>query len=236
MGLAHLGGPVGRLTRVSARRQAPRLQPAEAMLAGLDAAIAVEAAGVTLVGVARRRGADGELELGAEVERFLEAAQCQDEAHYHFLLSIGAVPPEAFALPEGGLGDREGVLRTMIGLEELSIGVHMAAARRFAEEGEPGLVEVAYQMGAVDGGHGAVARALLGVTPANDRAFARWRFAEAAEAGEALAELGFGEDGEGGVAFPGPIERRCAGVFGLVPETTDDALRPRPAVGTPVPR
>ena len=227
-----MGGWSARLT---VGRGAAARQPSEATLAGLDAAITVEAAGVTFVGVVRQRGANGELDLGPEATRFLEAAQCQDEAHYHFLLSVGAVPREtAFSLPAAGLADREGVLQTLTELEAIGVGVYMAAARRFAEEAEPRLVEIAYQMGAVDAQHHALARYQLGARPANDRAFARWRFVEAADAAAALAELGFG-DGEDAVAFPGPVARLCAGVFGLVPETTEDALVPLPPVGTPVP-
>ena len=229
-----MSGAVGWVAGAVGWQAAPAAQ-ADARQAGLDAAITVEAVCVTFVGVARQRGATGDLDLGPEAVRFLRATQCQDEAHYHFLASIGAQPrATAFALPERGLTDRAGFFQALIDLEAIGVGVHMAAARRFATEGDPRLVEVAYAMGAVDAQHLALTRSLLGVSPANDRAFARWRFVEMAEAAAALAVAGFGEGGAGAVAFPGPVARLCAGVFGLVPETTDDALLPRPAVGTPV--
>ena len=210
-------GVVGRVLGVA--------QGAAELQAGLDAAITVEAAVVTFVGVARDRGVAGSLDLGPEVVRFLRAAQCADEAHYHFLASIGAVPEATeFAMPEDALGDRESFLRTLSDLEAIGVGAHMAVARRVAELGDPHLVEIAYQMGAVDAQHQALARYLAGAFPANDRAFARWRFAEPAEAGAALRGTGFLDAADELVAFPGPVDRVCRGVFGLVPETTEDAL------------
>ena len=224
-------GVVGRVLGVA--------QGAAELQAGLDAAITVEAAVVTFVGVARDRGVTGSLDLGPEIVRFLRAAQCADEAHYHFLVSIGATPETtAFAMPEIALVDRESFLRVLAELEAIGVGAHMAVARRLGELGDPRLVEIAYQMGAVDAQHQALARHLAGAVPANDRAFARWRFAEPAEAGAALRETGLLDAAEETVAFPGPVDRVCRGVFGLVPETTEDALAfaaPAGAAATPVP-
>ena len=164
----------------------------------------------------------------------LRDSQCQDEAHYHFLESVGATPTAlAFSIPSSALADEIGLLETLIELNAISVGAYMAAARQFAELGGPRLVEIAYQMGAVDAQHEALARYLLGDRPANNRAFARWRFVELTEAGDALAAAGLLDDEGETVAYPGPVARVCRGVFGLVPATTDDALRPDPPVGTP---
>jgi len=221
-----VGQGITRLARTS--------QEASDLQASLDAAITVEAACVTFVGVARQRGVEGGLELGPELVRFLRASQCEDEAHYHFLASVGAAETAtAYSIPERGLADRAGFVEALIALEAISVGAYMAAARRFAELGEPRLVEVAYQMGAVDAQHEALSRHLLGIRPANDRAFARWRFVDITEAGAALASLGF-VGGSETYVFPGPVDRFCRGVFGLVPATTDDALITLPPVGTPV--
>ena len=215
-------------------RPARMAQDTEELQAGLDAAITVEAACVTFVGVARQRAVEGGLELDPDTVRFLRASQCEDEAHYHFLASLGAAETAAaYSIPERGLADGDGFLETLIALEAISVGAYMAAARRLAELGEARLVEIAYQMGAVDAQHEALARHLLGVRPANDRAFAKRRFVDLAEAADALATIGFVGGGET-YAFPGPVDRLCRGVFGLVPETTEDALIPPPAVGTPV--
>lgn len=211
----------------------------EALQDGLDACGTLQAVKVTYVGVARQLGAEGVLDLGPEVVRFLRAAQCQDEAHYHFFQTLGTVAiASAFAMPAGSLVNREAFLRTLIELEAIAVGASMAMARRFAEYADFNLVETAYQMGAVDAQHEALARHLLGARPANNRAFARWRYLDLLEVEDALFETGFLDEGDDLVAYPGPVARQCGGVFGLVPETTDDALRllvPAPAapIATP---
>lgn len=197
----------------------------EALQDGLDACCTVQAIKVTFVGVARQLGAEGVLDLGAETVRFLRAAQCQDEAHYHLFQQLGATAiAPAFAMPAGSLVDRAVFLRTLIELEAIAVGASMAMTRTFAEYADVDLVETGYQIGAVDAQHQALARHLLGERPANDRAFARWRFIELLEVEDALFETGFLAEGEDLIAFPGPVARNCAGVFGLVPETTADAL------------
>ncbi|MBA2520656.1 MAG: ferritin-like domain-containing protein [Chloroflexia bacterium] len=201
---------------------------------GLDACCTLQAAAVTFAGVARQLGADGGLDLGPETVRFLRAAQCQDEAHYHVYQQLGARAfVTEFAMPAGSLASREAFLRTLIELEEIAVGAAMAMARRFAEYADFNLVEIAYQMGAVDAQHQALARHLLGERPANERAFARWRFFDLLEVEDALFDSGFLDGGDDLIAFPGPVARNCAGVFGLVPETTDDARRLLPPAETP---
>ena len=210
------------------------MQEAGDVRAAVNAAMTAEAAAVTFVGKARQRGANGELDLGPAIVRFLRASQCADEAHYHFFAAIGAVPLATdFSVPPGGLAGPAGFLQALIAVEEICVGAAMALARRFAELGDLRLVEIAYQIGAVDAQHQALARYFLEAVPASDRAFARWRFVDAAEAADALVEAGF-LDGPGEtVAFPGPVERLCEGVFGLVPETTDDVLNAPPPIIAP---
>jgi hypothetical protein len=85
-------------------------------------------------------------------------------------------------------------------------------------------------MGIVEAQHLVLSHALVGVTPANDRAFARWLYVDAAEAADSLAALGL-IDGSGDAAvFPGPVDRLCRGIFGLTPVTTSQMTRPRPAI------
>ncbi|MGH2603245.1 MAG: hypothetical protein ACRDJ9_28160 [Dehalococcoidia bacterium] len=196
----------------------------EALQDGLDACCTLQAATVTFIGVARQLGADGVLDLGPETVRFLRAAQCQDEAHYHFYQRLGARAfVTEFAMPAGSLADRDAFLQTLIELEGIAVGAGMALARRFAEYADFNLVEIAYQMGAVDAQHLALARHLLGAVPANERAFAEWRYFDLLEVEDALYDSGFVDEGDDLIAFPGPVARNCAGVFGLVPKTTDDA-------------
>lgn len=198
---------------------------AEALQDGLIACCTLQAATVTYVGVARQLGADGVLDLGADTVRFLRASQCQDEAHYHFYQQLGVESfTSAFAMPAGSLASREAFLRTLIELEEIAVGASMAMARQLAAYADVDLVEIAYQMGAVDAQHQALARYLLGERPANDRAFARWRFVDLLDVENALYDTGFVDETDDLIAFPGPVARHCAGVFGLVPETTTDAL------------
>lgn len=65
-------------------------------------------------------------------------------------------------------------------------------------------------------------RTLLDERVPTDRAFAQWRFRAAGDAVAALTDLGFIGGGGKKYDFPGPVARYCRGVFGLVPETTDD--------------
>jgi hypothetical protein len=88
-----------------------------------------------------------------------------------------------------------------------------------------GLVEIAYQIGAVEAQHLALTRLFLGEQLPSDRAFAQWRFAAVADAAKALTAAGYLGRGKT-TAFPGPLSRQCRGVFGLVPETTEDQQEP----------
>ena len=187
----------------------------DSLQAGLDALATMEAAAVTLLGVARQRGQDGDLDVGDDAVVILRAAQCQDEQHYHALAAAGGLPVmDTFTIPEGMVTDRTLLLVGILELKAIGIAGYMALAREWAARGDSMQVEIAYQMGAVEAQHLALAHALVGVTPANDRAFARWLFA---------------------VPFPGPLERNCRGVFGLTPETTATMTLPRPPVGQRTP-
>jgi len=204
--------------------------------AGLDALATVEAAAVTLLGVARQRGLDGQLDLGEDAIVVLRAAQCQDQQHFYALLDAGGQPvTDTFTIPEATVTDRTYLLLGLLELKAVSIAGYMALARAWAERGDFSQVEIAYQMGAVDAQHVALAQALVGVTPANDRAFARWLYADAAEALDALTALDLIEGSGEAVQFPGPMDRVCQGVFGLTPETTAMMTQPRPPVGQSAP-
>jgi hypothetical protein len=186
----------------------------------IDPLATLEAFVVTLVGVGRQRG--DALELGTDVSRFLRAAQCEDEAHYHFLTAAGAKPETTFSIPGRVVRNRASFLGALLEIKEAGVGAAMAAARQFATAGSLRLVEIAYQIGAVEAQHLALTRLYLGEQVASDRAFARWRFAAAAEVTDVLADAGYVNGNGEEVAFPGPLSRQCRGVFGLVPETTED--------------
>src|SRR5919107_1187046 len=208
----------------------------DSLQSGLDALATMEAAAVTLLGVARQRDQDGDLDLGEDAAVVLRAAQCQDEQHYHALLAAGGVPiVDAFTLPEQIVTDRTLLLVGILELKAISIAGYMALARAWATRGDVSQVEIAYQMGAVEAQHLSLAHALVGVSPANDRAFARWLFADPAEAVAALNALDLLEGPDEPVPFPGPLDRICRGVFGLTPETTAMMTMPRPPVGQSIP-
>src|ERR687893_456429 len=204
--------------------------------AGLDARATMEAVAVTLLGVARQRDQDGDLDLGEDAANVLRAAQCQDEQHYHALLAAGGVPiADAFTIPERMVTDRTLLLVGILELKAIGIAGYMTLARMWTTRGDGSQVEIAYQMGAVEAQHLALAHALVGVSPANDRAFARWLFADPAEAIDALNALDLLEGSGEPVPFPGPLDRICRGVFGLTPETTATMTMPRPPVGQRTP-
>jgi hypothetical protein len=206
------------------------------LLAGLDALATAEAAAVTLLGVARQRGLEGDLDVGEDAVVVLRAAQCQDEQHYHALLAAGGLPvADTFTIAEEMVTDRTLLLVGILELKAIGIAGYMALAREWAARGDFSQVEITYQMGAVEAQHLALAHALVGVSPANDRAFARWLFADPSEAIDALNALDLLEGSGEPVPFPGPLDRICRGVFGLTPETTAMMTLPRPPVGQSAP-
>jgi len=208
----------------------------DSLQAGLDALATMEAAAVTLLGVARQRDQDGDLDLGEDAVIVLRAAQCQDEQHYHALVATGGVPiADSFTVPEEMVTDRTLLLVGILELKAIGIAGYMALIRAWAARGDISQVEIAYQMGAVEAQHLSLAHALVGVSPANDRAFARWLFADPAEAIDALNALDLLKGSGESIPFPGPVDRFCRGVFGLTPETTAMMTMPRPPVGPSVP-
>lgn len=200
-----------------------------ALQPGLDALATFEAASVTLLGAARALALDGSLDIGDDAATVITAAQCQDEQHYHVLVAAGGIPlAESFTISAEAIADRTLLLVTLLELKAIGIAGYMALGREWARMGNFDQVEICYQMGVVEAQHLALAHALVGVTPANDRAFARWLYADPAEALDSLAALGL-VDGPGDpVAFPGPVDRYCRGIFGLTPLTTSEMTRPRP--------
>ncbi len=220
--------------RLAAVRATAAAQPE--FQAGLDALATYEAAAVTLLGVARQRGLEGALDAGEDAVVILRAAQCQDEQHYHALLAVGGQPVVSeFTIPELIVSDRTYLLITILELKAAGIAGYMALARQWAARGDLNQVEITYQMGTVEAQHLTLAHALVGVMPANDRAFARWLYADAAEVLGSLRALGLVEGPDAPVPFPGPMDRICRGVFGLTPETTEEMTLPRPEVGTTLP-
>jgi hypothetical protein len=206
-----------------------RAQQSPEVQAALDVAITLESLAITMYGVARERGE--RLGLSDGDVRFIRAAQCEEEAHYHFFESAGGVPSTTiFSIANANFADRTIFFQRLSELEAISVGTYMAASRLFAQLGDLRLVEVGYQIGVVEGQHQVLARAYRGDRLPNDRAFAEWMFASVEEAGQALVDAGY-IDGPGKkYDYPGPVDIFCRGVFGLVPEVTEDeAETPEPS-------
>jgi hypothetical protein len=187
----------------------------------INAAITLEAFAVTLYGAARGRG--DEIGFSDETAAFARSAQCEEEAHFHFFESAGAVPhTTSFTVPEDQIANQGNFLRALLDVEAILVGAHMAATRQYASGGDYRLVEIGYQIGAVEAQHQAITRQLLGESLPADRAFARWMFESPTEAVTTLQKMDY-IDGDGlPFSFPGPVDRQCRGVTGLVPETTED--------------
>jgi hypothetical protein len=220
--------PAWRLLRASA-------QNSPELLETINDAVTLEAFAVTFYGAARGRGDD--LELSDVVSRFIRVAQCEEEAHFHFFSVAGAVPAtSSFTIANQRVAGQERFLRALLEVETLLVGAHMALVRRFAQGGDLRLVEIGYQIGAVEAQHQAMTRSLLGERLPADRAFAKWMFREPADAVARLQELGYIRGEGDDYVYPGPSGRNCRGVTGLVPEATEDQPvdAPRPQA-SPVP-
>lgn len=222
--LGALAGKAGLLR--SAAQESPSLREA------INAAITIEAFATTFYGAARGQSAN--LELRDEIVRFARAAQCEEEAHFHFFEAAAAAPiTTTFTIPSSRVRDQAAFLKAILDIETVMVGAHMALAREVASSGNLRLVEIAYQIGAVEAQHQALIRLFSGERIPSDRAYAKWLFRTVPEAVDAIAELGYIE-GEGKeYEFPGPVDRFCRGVSGLVPETTEDQDAPQPPAGTP---
>lgn len=195
----------------------------------------LEAFLTTFLGAARERAE--RLRFTDNQARLLRAAQCEDEAHYHNLIAAGSeATTTRFTLSGSHYRDREAFFRSFESVKQIAVGAYMAAARELAAAGDLRLVEIAYQIGAVEAQHLALGRYLDGNRLPADRAFARWQFRSTAEVVATLTEAGFIGGRGGKFDFPGPVSRSCRGIFGLVAETTDDQppAIPRAADATPL--
>jgi hypothetical protein len=107
-----------------------------------------------------------------------QAAAAREQYQIDFLTSLGAMPlVTTFTFPPGFFQSRALVLGTAEGSASLLIGLHMTAAREFAELGEPMLAKWMYQAGTQVAEQRAIFRtiqALAGVTtalPPNNKVF-----------------------------------------------------------------
>lgn len=174
----------------------------------INVAATAEALAVTLLGraiVSAKQNAYGK-PLPPEIVSILEAARAEEQYHYVYLKSAGAMPlTTTFTIPNARfLSDRTRLFSTLVMLESAFIAAYMAAAREFAAMKQPALVKVAYQIGTVEAEHRALANYALGIRPANDVAFERTEFQTVGQAAAALKGLGFIGGHGVSITYPGP--------------------------------
>jgi hypothetical protein len=176
---------------------------------------------VTLLGVARTKA--GEMALDDATIRLMRATQCEEEAHFNNLVAAGAVPTSnRFSIAEAVFANPTSFLATWLDLEQIMVGIYLAAARALAEQQAFDLVEIAYQIGVVEGQHQVLLRQMTGERLPADRAFVAWRYPDTATALAEITDLGFIDGSGTPYDYPGPGDRYCRGVTGLVAETTSD--------------
>lgn len=200
----------------------------------LDDTAAAEALMVTYLAVARTRASS--LSLDDTMVRMIRSAQCEDGAHLDNLIARGGSPSTVtFTIADSGFADSTSFANTWMNLVSIMNGMYMAAARQAAESDQPDLVEVFYQIGAVEAQHFALLRLAVGERIPANRAFAEWQFDTVQDAIAAFRRLGFIEGSGTAYDYPGPGERYCRGVSGLVSETTSDQTAPDVTAAPPAP-
>ncbi len=191
----------------------------------LNDAVTAEGLLVTLLGIARTKAAD--LALDEETVRLIRAAQCEDEAHFNNLVSFGAAPTTGrYTIDDAIFVDAGSFLTKWVALKNIMVGLYLSAAREFGEDENYDLVELAFQIGTVEAQHYALLRQFLGERMPADRAFPEWQFQSTSEAIDAIRELGFIAGPGTVVDYPGPGDRYCRGITGLVAETAADQTQP----------
>lgn len=209
----------GVLTGAGAVRAAVQDRPA--IGPAINALFTLEAFAVTFYGAARNRS--DTLPFESDAKSFVLASQCEEEAHYHFFEAAGALSiTTTFTIPDTALESTERFFQALDEVESILVGAYMAAVRQFSVAGDPRLVEIGYQIGAVEAQHLALTRLLSGERLGSNRAFAKWLFASPEEAVGTIEELGY-IGGQGTkLTYPGPVDRYCRGVTGLVAESLED--------------
>jgi hypothetical protein len=205
-------------------RLAAVAQQCESVQDIINIAATAEALAVTALGGAIDAAKNGQLNVNAEVVQFLTAARAAEQAHYEVLTSAGAKPLTlTFTIPDPKIvTDPATLLKTGIMLEEAFIAAYMAAAQEFAILGQPDLVKLALQIGAIEAEHRAhlrffaIASGILQGVP-NDLAFEKAMFTSVGAAAQALQQLGFIGGSGPQVTYPGPGSIDYTGVTQLRP-------------------
>lgn len=141
----------------------------------------------------------------------LQAVLAQEQYHADFLSSLGATSQtDTFHVPNPALlTNATAFFRAMDLGETVGTGTYMAAAREFAELGQPTLVKYAYQIGATEAEHRVLARHILALggdttgVPPNNKAFESDLFIYVRDATAVLQQTGFLGGSGTTVTYPG---------------------------------
>jgi hypothetical protein len=152
----------------------------------LNIAATAEAVGITLYYQGIQSGFFGQ--LSQPRQWYLQAALDEERNHLSFLQSNGAAPSATqFFFPDTTFSDLAVFLSVLDTLENLFIGAYLAAARRFAELGQPLLAEIAGQIMGVEAEHRALGRIIAEEPLPHDLCLERAPYACLSEAGTELA-------------------------------------------------
>ncbi len=139
------------------------------------------------------------LGLDAATTTTLQAILAEEAIHVRYLQSYGAVPTygtdaqAAFSYPSGAttFTDLPTLANTLVLLESAFVAAYMAAVRDFASDARADLAQLAYQIGAVEAGHRALARVVGKFVPFSDVAFESNLLGSVAAGATFLSNQGF---------------------------------------------
>lgn len=125
----------------------------------------------------------------------------EEQDHYAFVVGAGGRPAvTSFTLPAGVLSSALDALHFVEVAETTFVAAYMAAVRDFAKVSQPQLAQYAYQIGAVEAEHRALARAGLGEMPPNNKSFESNLYTSVSAVADELTALGLFQPG---LPYPG---------------------------------
>jgi hypothetical protein len=134
------------------------------------------------------------LGLASDQQEYLEAAVIEEQIHYNFLVANGGKAlTKEFSFPHGpNTFTRLGLfVDTLLQLEVDFIAAYLAAVKEFAEQGQPGLAQIAAQIMGVEAEHRVLGRDIGSLVPANNFGYEVALLAKVSDAVGALSSQGY---------------------------------------------
>lgn len=125
---------------------------------------------------------------------YLKAAQVEEQIHFNYLTAAGGAPlTTRFSTPHGPgtFLHKKTFVSTLVALETNFVAAYLAAVKEFAEQGQPGLAQVAAQVCGVESEHRTLARDIGELVPADNVAYEAALLARVSDAVGALSSGGF---------------------------------------------